>query len=78
MKTKPTTFCGLISSFGSDSAFADEMGIPPNTVKRMRHRNSIAVEHWPSLIRVCAKRGILFSMDDLVEMRTASRGGLAA
>lgn len=69
----PTTFRELISVLGGVNALADALGVLPNTVKMMRGRNSISVERWPALIDLCASRGIILTMGDFIEMRSASK-----
>ena len=68
MFTKPDTFRGLIEHLGGVKAFSDKLGVPENNAKKMRDRNSIAVEHWPRLVMVSKENGILLTTDDFVAM----------
>jgi hypothetical protein len=71
MITKPNTFRKLIEQLGGVKPFAAKMGLPPNTAKMMRDRNSVAVEHWPLLIDVAREDGLLLTTDDFVNMKLA-------
>lgn len=69
MKSKPDTFRSLIDAFGGVAAFATATGIGEHAAKKMRDRNSIAVDHWPAVIRAAGALGIAISSDDLVRMK---------
>jgi hypothetical protein len=69
MITKPSTFRNLIDYLGGVVAFAAATGLAENTVKGMRFRNSIAVEHWPLVLKVARTQGLILTTDDLVNMR---------
>lgn len=67
--TTPQTFAGLIASMGGVIAFAAKVGIGEHAAKKMRDRDSIAVEHWPAVIEAAAAEGIALTSDDFVDMR---------
>jgi len=46
----------IINRFGVRE-FAAELGLEYETVRRMRDRHRIAVEHWPRLIEAAHARG---------------------
>lgn len=64
MQAKPATFRDLIDSMGGVSAFAAKTGIGDYAAKKMRDRNSIAVKHWPAVLK--ASDGL--TTDDLLLM----------
>lgn len=68
MIDKPDTFRILIEKLGGVKAFADKLGIGEFAAKKMRDRNSVAVEHWPRLVLVAKENGFLFTTDDFVNM----------
>lgn len=68
MEQKPDTFRALIDRLGGVSGFSAKTGIGEFAAKKMRDRNSIAVRHWPTLIRVCASEGMDLCTDDLLRM----------
>ncbi len=68
MIKKPQTFRDLITDLGGVKAFADKLGVGENNAKKMRDRNSVAVEHWPRLVMVSKENGILLTTDDFVAM----------
>jgi hypothetical protein len=69
MIEKPATFRALIDDLGGFVSLGTAMNLPPNTVKGMRLRNSVAVEHWPALIAVARAQGTILTTDDLVNMK---------
>lgn len=71
---KPDSFRELIDvTFGGRSSFANATGIDVKHVDVMRHRNSIAPEHWPNVVRAANKLSIDFSLDDLTCLRLKRR-----
>lgn len=68
MITKPDTFRSLIEHLGGVKAFADKLGVGEFAAKKMRDRNSVAVEHWPRLVMVAKENGLLLTTDDFVAM----------
>lgn len=68
MSTKPDTFRTLIDQLGGIPALASALGIPENTAKLMRFRNSIAVSHWEKLTKAAHKAGIKITDADLRAM----------
>lgn len=68
MFQKPDTFRDLIVNLGGVKAFADKLGVGEFAAKKMRDRNSVAVEHWPRLVMVAKEAGILLTTDDFVVM----------
>lgn len=73
MLTKPDTFRTLITALGGVSAFASVMEIGEFAAKKMRDRNSVAVEYWPKLVEVSRAHGYLYTTDDFVGMKLRSR-----
>lgn len=73
MKAKPDTFKKLIEDLGGVSAFAGKMRLGEFAAKKMRDRNSVAVDHWPALIEVAEGEGITLEYSDLVTMRRNSQ-----
>lgn len=71
MKPAPETFRGLIDDLGGVRTFADKMGLGEFAAKKMRDRNSVAVDHWPALIAVAKADKIELTNDDLVRMKLA-------
>jgi hypothetical protein len=80
MIQKPTTFRSLIDHLGGVVAFAAATHIGEFAAKKMRDRNSIAVEHWPVIIGVARDQGLILTTDDLVNMklRQVAEGEAAA
>lgn len=68
MIEKPDTFRSLIEALGGVKAFADKLGVGEFAAKKMRDRNSVAVDHWPVLALVAREDGILLTSDDFVAM----------
>lgn len=56
--TKPNSIQNLIEAWPTISAFADEIGCGYEAARAMRRRNSIAPEHWQSVVEASRKRGI--------------------
>jgi len=50
------SFRSLISSYGL-GVFAADIGVPENTAKQMRKRNSVSSEHWHAWVRGAEARG---------------------
>lgn len=69
MIQKPTTFRSLIDHMGGVVAFAAATHIGEFAVKKMRDRNSIAVDHWPAVIKAARAHGTILTSDDLVNMK---------
>jgi hypothetical protein len=70
MFEKPQTFRALIQDgFGGVAGFSAATDIGEFAAKKMRDRNSIAVEHWPVVIAAAKERGILLTSDDFVAMQ---------
>lgn len=69
MIEKPDTFRDLISRLGGVSAFAAKMSIGEFAAKKMRDRDSIAVDHWAGVIGVARADGLILTTDDLVNMK---------
>ena len=54
------TFSSFRDRFGKSRtlcAFAGGIGVPQHTAKKIRQRNSIASEHWASVVAVAKRRG---------------------
>ena len=51
-----TSFCGVIGRWQTLCAFAGDIGVSQNTAKKMRQRNSIAPEHWASVVAAAKQR----------------------
>lgn len=71
MIRKPETFRKLIEQLGGVNTFAAKMGLGEFAAKKMRDRNSVAVEHWPRLIDVAREDGLILTTDDFVNMKLA-------
>jgi hypothetical protein len=80
MFEKPQTFRALIEDgFGGVASFAEATGIGEFASKKMRDRNSIAVEHWPVVIAAAKEaKGLLFTSDDFVAMQLRRKAEKAA
>lgn len=74
MITKPDTFRTLIDRMGGVVAFAGKIGIGEFAAKKMRDRNSVAVDHWPALIEAARTDGMILTTDDLVNMKIKAKG----
>lgn len=48
----------IISLWPRLADFASDIGVPENTAKQMRTRNSINARYWPALVRAAQSRGI--------------------
>lgn len=68
MIEKPDTFRTLIEALGGVKAFADKLAVGEFAAKKMRDRNSVAVDHWPQLILIAREHGYLLTTDDFVAM----------
>ena len=73
MITKPETFRKLIEQLGGVNSFADKMGLGEFAAKKMRDRNSVAVDHWPRLIEVARADGLILTTDEFVNMKLRAR-----
>jgi hypothetical protein len=73
MIQKPDTFRTLIDRMGGVSSFADKLGVGEFAAKKMRDRNSVAVDHWPALIDAARIDGLIFTTDDFVNMQIKAR-----
>jgi len=69
MIEKPDTFRDLIAFLGGVNSFAAKMGIGEFAAKKMRDRNSVAVDHWSQVIAVARRDGLILTSDDLVNMK---------
>ncbi len=78
MIEKPGTFRALIEKLGGVNAFAGKMRIGEFAAKKMRDRNSIAIDHWPDVIAVARVDGIILTTDDLVNMKLRAKEARAA
>lgn len=77
MIEKPDTFRALIDRFGGVLSFAGKTGLGEHAVKKMRDRNSIAVEHWPVVIEASRDVGLILTSDDLLRMKVRNREAAA-
>jgi hypothetical protein len=76
-KPKPDSFRALIDeTFGGAELFARAVGIEKSHVEVMRHRGSIAPEHWPAIVGASRDLKLGVSFDDLAELRVNRRTGL--
>lgn len=73
MIEKPGTFRDLIVRLGGVNAFAAKMKIGEFAAKKMRDRSSIAIDHWPDVIAIARKDGLILTTDDLVNMKLAGK-----
>lgn len=72
--TKPASFRELIdATFGGRDAFATATGIDIGHVDVMKHRNSIAPEHWPAIVSAAEKLKIGVTIADLAGLRAKRR-----
>jgi hypothetical protein len=69
MIEKPQTFRALIDHLGGVTKFSQITGIGAFSAKKMRDRNSIAVEHWTGVISAAKAEGLILTSDDLVNMK---------
>lgn len=53
----------------SIATFAADLGIPYEHAQIMRHRNSIAADHWPAVIKSAKRRGYALTHEHLVKLR---------
>lgn len=58
MNKLPADFRGLIKKWGDLDTFAADLGVPVNTAKQMRTRNSVPPRHHVTLIDAARRRGL--------------------
>lgn len=64
----------IIMAWPNLSDFAEDIGVSANTAKKMRQRNSIPSDYWPSVVAGAKYRKIAgISTDLLATLRFASR-----
>lgn len=68
--TSIDTFEDLIGHWDSVRAFAERMGVSPNTAAGWKRRNSIPTDYWPELLEAAAERELSVGTDDLVRLAT--------
>src|SRR5262245_28529344 len=57
----------------SIASFAADVGVPYYHAQVMRHRNSISVEHWPTIIAAAKRHDVAYTHEDLVRLREARK-----
>ncbi|KAB1075429.1 hypothetical protein [Methylobacterium soli] len=68
--TKPASFRDLIdTTFGGRDRFSSETRIDIKHADVMKHRDSIAPEHWPAIVRASERLGSGITLDDLADLR---------
>lgn len=77
MIQKPDTFRTLIAHMGGVVAFAEKISVGEHAAKKMRDRNSVAVEYWPTLIDAARKDGLILTTDDFVNMKIRAKEQVA-
>ena len=70
MNAKPTTFKELLDLWDTPKALSAELGVPYINAQQMKRRQSVGVDHWPTLIKLAASKGVKITTDDLVAMRS--------
>ncbi len=73
MIQKPDTFRILIAQMGGVNGFAAKLGVGEHAAKKMRDRNSVAVEYWPALIDAARADGLILTTDDFVNMKIRAK-----
>jgi len=73
----PATISELISKWGKLTEFAADVGCGYEAARKMRDRESIAPDHWPSVIAACERRGIEGITYEWLARRRASAGAAA-
>lgn len=58
MSNEPTSISELIDEFKTITAFANEVGCGYEAARQMRRRQSIAPEHWSSVVSACERRSV--------------------
>ena len=59
MKDTPTSISDLIGRWPTIGEFAAHIGCGYEAARQMRKRESIAPEHWPSVITAAEERGLV-------------------
>lgn len=63
---------------GGVNGFASKLGVGEHAAKKMRDRNSVAVEYWPALIDAARADGLILTTDDFVNMKLRAKQQVAA
>jgi len=73
MSDTPTSISDLISKWPTIGEFAASIGCGYEAARQMRKRESIAPEHWPSVIAASRRRGVKgVTMEWLAAQRVAA------
>ena len=66
---KPSTIEELLALWDSPKSLSEDLRVPYVNAQLMKHRKSVAVNHWPQLIKAAKGKGVQLTTDDLLEMR---------